>query len=62
MTMSIFIRSALIALVLVSAPAAMARPAHTSQFTDRSDPSGGYDPNSPQGNRAFWDYQSQHGN
>jgi hypothetical protein len=29
---------------------------------DRSDPYGGYAPNSPEGVRAFWDYQSSHGN
>ena len=26
-----------------------------------SKPYGGYDPNSPEGNRAFWDYIGQHG-
>ncbi len=60
--MSILIRSALIALVLTSAPVAMARPANNIGWTDMSKPYGGYDPNSPEGNRAFWDYIGQHGN
>jgi hypothetical protein len=60
--MSTLIRSALIALVLASgASAAMARPVHDNQFVDKSDPYGGYNPTRPQGARAFWDYQSEHG-
>jgi hypothetical protein len=57
--MSTIIRSALIALVLTSATASIAAPSFTP---DTSKPNGGFDPNSAQGNRAFWDYQSQHGN
>ena len=66
--MSTLTRAALIALTLVSvaatteASAAKARPAHTSQWVDKSDPYGGYDPNSAKGNRALWDYHSRHGN
>ena len=60
--MSTIIRSALVALVLVSASAAMAQPARNYGWTDLSKPHGGYDPNSQEGNRAFWDYQSSHGN
>lgn len=59
--MSTILRSALIAFVLTSAPAAMAAPAHSPYFTDMSKPYGGYAPNSAQGNRAFWDYVGQQG-
>jgi hypothetical protein len=58
--MSTIIRSALIALVLTSTSAAIAAPAGT--WTDETKQHGGYDPNSAQGNRAFWDYQGRHGN
>jgi hypothetical protein len=34
---------------------------HNPHWTDLSDPYGGYSPNSPQGNRAFWDYQARQG-
>ena len=33
----------------------------TPAWADMSKPYGGYDPNSPEGNRAFWDYQARHG-
>lgn len=56
--MSTIIRSALVALVLTSASAAMARP---GDFVDQSRPDGGYAPNSQEGVRAFWDYQSRRG-
>ena len=60
--MSTLVRSALVALVVMSAStAAMARPAHNNGWTDSSDPYGGYAPNSPEGNRAFWDYIGRHG-
>jgi hypothetical protein len=57
-------------LLLIGASTAIARPAerssagniHNPYWTDESDPYGGYSPNSPQGNRAFWDYQGRHGN
>jgi hypothetical protein len=32
-----------------------------SQWTDLSDPYGGYGANTPEGNRAFWDYRARHG-
>jgi hypothetical protein len=61
--MSTLIRTALAALMIISgASAGIAAPARDSGFTDMSQPYGGYDPNSPQGNRAFWDYQSRQGN
>jgi hypothetical protein len=60
--MSTLIRSALIALVLTSASAAIAAPANDGGWTDMSKPYGGYAPNSQEGNRAFWDYQGRHGN
>jgi hypothetical protein len=56
--MSTLIRSALIAVVLATATAATAAP----HFSDNRDPNGGYDPNSPQGVRAWLDYRQQHGN
>jgi hypothetical protein len=66
--MSTLTRAALIALSLASvvatteASAAPARDANNYQWTDKSDPYGGYDPNSAKGNRALWDYQGRHGN
>jgi hypothetical protein len=56
--MSTIIRSAFVALILTSASAAMAQ---DSKWVDKSQPHGGYAPNSQEGNRAFWDYQGQHG-
>lgn len=35
--------------------------AHNATWTDMSKPHGGYDPNSPEGNRAFWDYRARQG-
>jgi hypothetical protein len=55
--MSTIIRSALIALVLTSATASIAAPVRTP---DTSNPYGGFAPNSTEGARAFWEYQSQH--
>ena len=61
--MSTLIRSALIALALAtSVSAAMAQTARDPNWVSKSDPYGGYNPNSPEGNRAFWDYQNRHGN
>ena len=59
--MSTIIRSALVALVLTSASAglAVARPASDAQRTDRSDVYGGFNPNSQEGQRAFWDSQAR---
>jgi hypothetical protein len=54
--MSTIIRSALIALVLTGATASIAAP----RTPDLSKPYAGYDPDSTQGARAFWEYQSQH--
>ena len=61
--MGTLIRSALVALVLLGgASAAMARPAPRDPgFTDTTDPTGGYAPNSPKGERAFWDYMERWG-
>ena len=60
--MSTLIRSALIALVLATgASAAMAQPVHDRDWVDLSKRHGGYNPNSPEGNRAFWDYQNRMG-
>lgn len=33
----------------------------SNSWTDFSDPYGGYAPDSQEGNRAFWDYQTRHG-
>lgn len=35
--------------------------ARTSPWTDMSSPYGGYSPDSPEGNRSFWDYQTRRG-
>jgi hypothetical protein len=72
--MSKFIQAAAIAAVLlVGAFSARAHAvSHThkappiahnpsSSWTDMSKPYGGYDPNSPEGNRAFWDYRARQG-
>jgi len=40
---------------------AIFRPIHNYGWIDMSKPDGGYDPNSPEGNRVFWDYQGRHG-
>ena len=65
--MSTIIRSAIVGLVLTSASvaglsAASSAPVRDSQFSDNRDPFAGNNPNSPEGARAYWDYQSQHGN
>lgn len=57
--MSTVIRSALIALVLTSASAAIARPVAHSPLIDQSQPYGGFAPDSQEGNRAFWDRQAR---
>ena len=57
--MSKLITSLLLAIALfgsVSAASARAQP-----WTDMSDPYGGYAPDSQEGTRAFWDYQTRHG-
>jgi hypothetical protein len=68
--MSTVIRSALIAVVLLTSISGAsastsghgsARAIYNTYWTDKSDPYDGFDANSSQGNRAFWDYQSQHG-
>ncbi len=60
--MTTLLRSALVILAILSgASTTMAAP-RDSAFVDQTDPHGGYAPNSPEGTRAFWDYQSRHGN
>jgi hypothetical protein len=62
MIMTKFITALLIATVVVgAATGASARPARSITWIDQSQPYGGFDPNSPEGNRAFWDYQGRHG-
>jgi hypothetical protein len=62
------IMSKLIALALVgfslvaSAPAAMANNRADRYWTDQSKQCGGFSCNSQAGSRAFWDYQTEHGN
>jgi hypothetical protein len=59
--MTTLFRSAIVIVaILSSASATMAAP-RSSQLIDQSQPYGGFDPNSPDGNRAFWDYQSRRG-
>jgi hypothetical protein len=45
----------------VGQPRGGAQAAHNPTLTDMSKPNGGYDPNSPEGNRAFWDYKARQG-
>jgi hypothetical protein len=70
--MTKFIQPVVVAVVVVTGIAsAMADPAdhthdasraaHNPAWTDMSKPYGGYDPNSQEGNRAFWDYKARHG-
>ena len=59
--MSTLIRSALVALVLTSASAAMAAPSDNRTWTDRSQAYGGHDADSQEGARAFWEYQTRRG-
>lgn len=55
--MSKIIRAALVAAALLTgATAAMA-----DTVPDQSDQYGGYDHNSQEGNRAFWEQQARHG-
>jgi len=54
--MSMFIRFALVALVLTGASSAsMARPVHDRWYQDIETPSQGFSQNSTKGNWAFWD-------
>ncbi len=39
-----------------------ARVVKSQSLSNEADPYGGHSPNSPQGNRAFWDYHGRHGN
>jgi hypothetical protein len=54
----IFYAFALAAVLFAGASPSMAR---TSSWTDLSDQYGGFSPNSQEGSRAFWDYQTRHG-
>jgi hypothetical protein len=38
-----------------------ARTTATPSVSSEADPYGGHNPNSPAGNRAYWDYQGRHG-
>ena len=59
--MTTLFRSAIVIVVFLSgASATMAAP-RDSQFIDQSQPYGGFAPDSPEGTRAFWDYQSRRG-
>jgi hypothetical protein len=53
--MSKFIRSMLVAAAVLTGPAV----AFAETVPDQSDQYGGYDPNSQEGNKAFWDQQSR---
>lgn len=57
MIMSKLIFSALLAAVLFTGTA----PAMARSFTDMSKPHGGFAPDSPEGQRAFWDYRARQG-
>ena len=60
--------SKLIALTLVAwtlaagSTAAMANNRYDPYWTDQSKQCGGFSCNSQAGNRAFWNYQTEHGN
>ena len=55
--MSKFLRTVLVAgALLTGASAAMAE---SEYVPDQNDQYGGYDPNSQEGNRAFWDNQAR---
>jgi hypothetical protein len=56
--MSKIIRAALVAAALLTGATA----AIADTVPDQSDPYGGYDHNSQEGNRAFWEQQTRHGN
>lgn len=58
--MSTIVRLVLLAFVLTGATAATANPAPKSSVPDRSKPYGGFDPNSQEGQRAFWDKMTRH--
>jgi hypothetical protein len=64
--MTKLIQSALVAVAIVAgASAAMAQSydgARAQRSGANEDPYAGHSPNSPQGNRAYWDYQGRHGN
>lgn len=64
--MTKFTRLALVATVLLtgatSAIAQTAGRADRAAAASKSDPYAGHNPNSPEGNRAYWDYQGRHGN
>jgi hypothetical protein len=60
MIMSKLIPLALLALLL-SGPAAMSQDRYNEGWTDTSELYGGFDPNSQEGIRAFWEYMSRRG-
>jgi hypothetical protein len=49
------------AFVLAAVLFAAASPSMARTWTDLSDQYGGFSPNSQEGSRAFWDYQTRHG-
>lgn len=69
--MTKLVQSALaVAILLTGAMSSMAGSAErhrgpacgtANHWTDLSDQYGGYGPNTPEGNRAFWDYRARHG-
>jgi hypothetical protein len=59
--MSMLLRSAIVALALTSASAAMTLPIQAAPLGDQSKPWGGYSPNSQEGIRHFWEYQTRGG-
>ena len=59
--MSTLIRLTLLALVVSSASAATARPSFQPSLIDRSQAYGGFDPDSQEGQRVFWDNMTRRG-
>jgi hypothetical protein len=60
--MTTLFRSAIVIVAILSSASATMAASRGSQLIDQSQPYGGFDPNSPEGTRAFWDYQSRRGN
>jgi hypothetical protein len=61
MIMNRLTRSVLLAAALLAGGSAAAMAVEPPP-PDQSDPYGGYYPNSPEGQRAFWDYQTRKSN
>ncbi|MGB0083826.1 MAG: hypothetical protein WBP94_00425 [Rhodomicrobiaceae bacterium] len=59
--MSTFIRSALVAAALLTSASATMAASRIYSVPDLSDQFSGYTPNSPEGIKAFWEYEARNG-